>query len=135
LAFYGGGTEGVLWLVDRAEAFSSSFHIFGLLYDVKLLAQDGCDYAAKCGSVASQSWLHVYDGLLVFSGISKNANSGYLVFLIKAVVFNGLDKWRDKGRNRVGSFNVFPEVPIKEFVISLSSPLAVIVVGAVINNF
>jgi hypothetical protein len=58
-----------------------------------------------------------------------------LVILIKAVVFNGLDKWRDKGRNRVGSFNVFPEVPIKEFVISPSSPLAVIVVGAVINNF
>jgi hypothetical protein len=72
---------------------------------------------------------------VVFSSISKDADSGDLVIFIKAVVFNWLDERGDKGRNRVRSLNVFPQVPIKEFMVGLSSPLTVIIVGAVIDDF
>jgi hypothetical protein len=105
------------------------------LYNVKLFAWDGCNDVAKSGSVASHPWSCVDHSLAVFSGISKDADSGDLVIFVKAMVLNWLDERGDKGRNRVRSLDVFPQVPIKEFMVGLSSPLTVIIVGAIIDDF
>jgi hypothetical protein len=73
--------------------------------------------------------------LAVFSSISKDTDSGDLVIFVKAVVLNWLDERGDKGRNRVRSLDVFPQVPIKEFMVGLSSSLAIIIIGAIIDDF
>ena len=101
---------------------------------MELVAGDSRDDPGERDIVPGHPRFGIVDCLLVFGKIAGDTDSSQVTIVVDAMVGDGLAEGRYDRGLRGGPLNVLQEVPLAKFVVRPRFPLAVVIVGPIVDD-